>query len=268
MTLLDFAATAWDWKPSVVLGCCGLAAAYLLTERFRFPRRAALWMTGVLMILMALVSPVDVMADTYLFSVHMAKHITLLLVIPALLLLGTPPVWIERSLRYRHFAMAERLLAKPAVSWTVGMGAMALWHVPALFNAALSHEALHIVEHLSLLVAGTIYWWPLLSPLPRLRLAPVPQSIAYLFTSCAACTTMGILITFAPHSLYPAYAQPNDVYGLVPVIRDGWGISAAMDQQIGGLLMWVPGCLVYVTAIMAMFSRWYGAGEQVAVEVS
>ena len=67
-----------------------------------------------------------------------------------------------------------------------------------------------------------------------------------------------MLITFAPRLLYPAYAQPVDAYGILPVIRERWGISPAMDQQIGGLLMWVPGCLVYLTAIMAMFARWYG----------
>lgn len=266
MTLLDFARTAWEWKPSVILGCCALATAYLATERFRCLRRAGLWMMGVLLILLALVSPLDAIADTYLFSVHMAKHIVFVLVIPALLLLGTPPIWAERLLSYRRVSRAERVLARPAVPWAAGIGAMALWHVPVLFNAALSHEGLHIAEHLSLLVAGTIYWWPILSPLPRLRLAPMPQSVAYLFTSCAACTTMGVLITFAPHSLYPAYAQPHDVYAILPVIRERWGISAAMDQQIGGLLMWVPGCMVYLTAIMAMFARWYGAEPNAAVE--
>jgi cytochrome c oxidase assembly factor CtaG len=68
---------------------------------------------------------------------------------------------------------------------------------------------------------------------------------------------MGIGITFAPHLLYPTYAHPSDAAGLLRVIRGDWGISAAMDQQIGGLLMWVPGCLIYLTAIMGMFARWY-----------
>jgi putative membrane protein len=89
---------------------------------------------------------------------------------------------------------------------------------------------------------------------------PVPQAAAYLFTACLACTGIGVLITFAPKLLYPLYAQPVDRYGILPVIRDGWGISATMDQQIGGLLMWVPCCLVYLTGILAMFARWY-AGE-------
>src|SRR5689334_10241009 len=128
MTLLEFFRTAWEWKPSVVLGCCALAAAYLAAERFRCLRRAALWMAGVLLILLELVSPLDAIADNYLFSAHMAEHIVFVLVIPALLLLGTPPIWAERLLIYRYVSGAERLLANPAVSWTAGIGAMALWH--------------------------------------------------------------------------------------------------------------------------------------------
>ncbi len=68
---------------------------------------------------------------------------------------------------------------------------------------------------------------------------------------------MGVLITFAPTLLYPSYAHPVDAYGILGVIRNKWGISAAMDQQIGGLLMWVPGCLIYLAAILTMFARWY-----------
>src|SRR6185437_438774 len=98
MSFGAFAISAWDWKPSVLAGCAALAAAYFATERLRFPRRAAAWAGGVLLLLLALVSPLDALADTYLFSAHMAKHIGLVLVIPALLLMGCPPVWIERLL--------------------------------------------------------------------------------------------------------------------------------------------------------------------------
>jgi cytochrome c oxidase assembly factor CtaG len=74
------------------------------------------------------------------------------------------------------------------------------------------------------------------------------------------------VITFAPRLLYPEYLQQADTYGILGAIREGWGISAPLDQQIGGLLMWVPGCLIYLTAIMAMFSRWYAEEQKVAVD--
>ncbi len=266
MSSSDFFLRAWDWKPSVVIGCGALIAAYAWAVQFRFSRRIAAWLGGVLLIFLALVSPLDELADTYLFSVHMAKHILFVLVVPALFLIGLPAAPFERALRNRVSAAAERLLSKPAVAWTAGVGAMILWHIPVLFNTASAHEALHIVEHLSLLIGGTVFWWPIISPVSRARLQPVPQGVAYLFTACLACTAIGVLITFAPASLYPAYEHPTDAYGILPVIREVWGISPAMDQQIGGLLMWVPCCVVYLTAIMAMFARWYGEEQNAPAE--
>jgi cytochrome c oxidase assembly factor CtaG len=265
MSTTAFLSAAWEWKPSVVLGCFGLALSYVWLCRFRLSQRAVSWFAGIAVLLLALVSPFDELADAYLFSFHMAKHILFVLVVPALLLIGLP-VDAGRLVRSPRVSRVEQILGNPVVAWTAGIGAMAFWHLPAVFNAAVSHEWLHIVEHLSLLVGGTIYWWPVLSPVGELRLRPVPQAAAYLFTSCLACTSMGVLITFAPRLLYPAYAHPHDVYGILPLIREQWGISAAMDQQIGGLLMWVPCCLVYLTAIMAMFARWYGEEQSAVVE--
>jgi len=232
--MTTFLMTAWDWKPSVVLGCSGLLVAYAWVTGVRFTRQSLSWVAGVLLIFLALVSPADELADRYLFSAHMAKHILFVLVVPALLLAGMPAGFFHKLLRRRAVTAIEHTLGKPPVSWMAGIGMMGFWHIPIFFNAALSHTGLHILEHLSLLAAGTIYWWPILSPLPELRLRPVPHAASYLFTSCLACTSMGILITFAPHLLYPAYANPVDPYGILPVIREEWGISAATDQQIGG----------------------------------
>lgn len=257
----------WDLKPSVIVGCCALLALYAWAVRYRFRMRALLWIAGVLMIFLALCSPLDELADTYLFSIHMAKHILFVLVVPALLLMAMPADPFRRLLDHAAIRRMESILRNPAFAWIAGIGVMLFWHIPAVFNTALAHEPLHIVEHLSLLIGGTIYWWPVLSPLPESRMRPVPQAAAYLFTSCLACTAIGIAITFAPSILYAAYAHPQDAAGILPVIRERWGISAAMDQQIGGLLMWVPCCFVYLTAIMAMFARWYGEEPEPAMEI-
>jgi cytochrome c oxidase assembly factor CtaG len=270
MSAHDFLMSAWDWKPSVVLGCGLVMAGYAWSTRFRFSARAAAFAAGVLAILLTLVSPMDELADHYLFSVHMAKHILFVLIVPALLLIGLPAMPVSparkggvetrdrsQAVNIRILARAERCLRQPAVAWTAGVGAMIAWHIPALFNRALAYEPLHIAEHLSLLACGTIFWWPILSPLPQSRMRPLPHAAAYLFTACLACTSLGIAITFARSLLYPAYAHPADVYAILPLIRENWGIGPQMDQQIGGLLMWAPACLVYVSAIMAMFARWY-----------
>jgi putative membrane protein len=266
MTTTEFFIVAWDPNAPALAGCAALLLGYGLAVRFRFPARAAAWLAAVLLILLAEVSPLAVLARQYLFSVHMADHILFVLVVPALLLLGTPAAPVEGWMRHPAFGRAERFLCRPAVAWPAGIGAMAFWHIPAVFHAAMEHPALHAAEPLSLLIAGTIYWWPILWPVPRSRLNPVPQAAAYLFTSCLACTTMGVLITFAPTLLYAHYAHPADLYGFLPVIRNDWGISAALDQQIGGLLMWVPGCLIYLSATMAMFGRWYAQPADAPIE--
>ena len=266
MTSTEFLISAWTPNAAAIGGCAALLLAYAMAVRFRFSARAAAWFGGVLLVLLALVSPLAVLARQYLFSVHMATHILFVLVVPALLLIGIPETLAESWLRRRSFARAQRFFGRPAVAWPAGIGAMALWHIPAVFRAGMDHPLLHMAEPLSLLLAGTIYWWPILSPIRQSRLNPVPQAAAYLFTSCLACTTMGVLITFAPAPLYAQYVHPADLYGFLPVIREGWGISAALDQQIGGLLMWVPGCLIYLTAIMAMFGRWYAQPANAAVQ--
>lgn len=262
MSTAGFFISAWDWKPSVVVGCIGLLAAYWAMIRGRLSARAAAWTGGVILIFLALVSPMDELADNYLFCVHMAKHILFVLVVPALLLMGMPREPFDKLLRWAPARAVERALRTPAIAWVAGIGVMALWHIPAVFNAALENPPLHIIEHLSLLAGGTVYWWPILSPIREYRMHPVPQAAGYLFTSCLACTSIGIVITFAPTLLYPAYAQPADAFGILPAIRGQWGITPALDQQIGGLLMWVPGCLVYLTAVLAMFARWYGQPEE------
>ncbi|MBV8841540.1 MAG: cytochrome c oxidase assembly protein [Bryobacterales bacterium] len=252
-----FFASAWHWNTWITFACGALAGAYFTAEGFRDWRRALLWVLGVLLILLAFVSPFGVLADGYLFSGHMARHILLLLIVPALLLCARPGGLATR----RRFG---NLPHKPWVAWIMGIGTMAFWHVPAVFHIAMRTPVLHIVEPISLLIAGTLYWWPVLGPAP-VRLPAVPDAAAYLFASCLACTVMGIFITFAP-PVYGGYAHSHDAYGILPLIREQWGISPAVDQQIGGLLMWVPCCLIYLTAIMAMFARWYGEEHRASAE--
>lgn len=263
MTNWELFASAWSWKPSVAIGCAVLLIAYSATGRFT--RRSVAFFAAVALLLVALMSPLDTLADSYLFSAHMAKHMLLVLIIPALFLIGTPARLMRKALLPPAIRKSEAVLGRPAPAWIVGIAAMAIWHVPALFNAALASEPLHIVEHLSLLIAGTIFWWPVLSPLEEKRIAPVPAGVAYLFSACLACTVIGILLTFASPGTYSIPGNAVDAR-VLSLLRNGWGISAEADQQMAGLLMWVPGCLIYLSAIMAMFARWYGARDLAAAE--
>lgn len=252
--------SAWDWEPSVVVGCALLLTAYFWWVRRRNAKQTFYFVTGVLVMLFALVSPIDTLGDTYLFSVHMFQHLLLILIVPPLLILGIPRQKIEQLLHGEFAARAEEALSRPALAWSLAIMVMAAWHIPALYNAALANENIHIVQHLMFLVTATIFWWPVLTPVPELRMG-TGSTIVYLFAAAAANTVLGIVITFAPVGIYPAYLAPNDALGILPLIRQRWGISAAADQQIGGLLMWVPGCSIYFLGILIALIHWYSAPE-------
>jgi putative membrane protein len=247
----------------VLIGCAGLVVGYVALVGPGRPAKAASFLTGVLLLLLALVSPLDTLGDAYLFSAHVVQHFLLALIIPPLWLLGTPRALAETALRITLIRRIEHVLAQPPVAWSLGVGTMIAWHLPPLFNAALANDALHIFQHLSFLITGTIFWWPLLVPVEEQRLAPL-HSIAYLFSACVCCSLLGALLTFSPPGAYPAYATPDDGLGILRLVRHDWGLDPKTDQQLGGLLMWVPGCFVYLSGILATAARWYGAAEQEA----
>jgi putative membrane protein len=256
MTVWQVLSTTWNWEPSVLLGCQVLILAYMIVLRFRLPKRALFYLAGVLILLLDLVSPLDMLAHTYLFSAHMVQHLILVLVVPPLLLLGLPAQLMQRILCLPGLNRLERVLSRPIVAWFLGVGTLWLWHVPFLYNMALEILGLHVAEHLSFLVTATIFWWPVLGPLPGRRLPPL-MAIIYLFTAGVANSLLGIILTFAPPGLYPAYLNPIDWYGLLPLLRTDWGISPAVDQQLGGLLMWIPGGLIILCAILGILAYWY-----------
>lgn len=233
----------WDWEPSVVAGCAALAIGYIALVRKRGLNRAPYFLAGVALLLLDLVSPIDTLGDRYLFSAHIVQHFLLALVIPPLLLLGTPAFNLGALRRL------ERILGQPPVSWVLGVGTMLVWHIPALFNAALANDTLHIFQHLSFLITGTIFWWPILSPLEDRHLQPL-AAVSYLFSACVCCSLLGAFLTFEPIGLYPAYLNPP---------AQIWGLDPKSDQRLGGLLMWVPGCFVYLSGILSTVLRWYGA---------
>ena len=262
MTTQELLLGAWDWEPSVVAGCGALAVVYLLMRRGKHGASRIPFLGGVLLLLLALVSPLDTLADNYLFSAHVLQHFLLALIIPPLWLLGTPPALAQRALRRTWIRRIERVLAEPFVAWPLGVGAMLLWHLPPFFNAALAHDGLHVFQHLSFLVTGVIFWWPILCPIHERR-TPMLPAVVYLFSACVCCSLLGAILTFTPPGAYPAYLNPAPG-GMLRLIRYDWGVDARSDQQLGGLLMWVPGCFVYLSGILATAARWYAAAGQEA----
>jgi putative membrane protein len=246
MTTYQFFTTAWRWNFILLLLTALALAGYFLA--FRRQGRPVYLGAALVVFLLALISPVSVLADGYLFSAHMIQHILLVLIVPALVLLSLP----------RSFTLPRPLVAltNPFIGWMAGVGAMWLWHAPALCNAATTSRAVFAIQTTSLLLLGSVFWWQVLAPHDAERLSPA-AGIAYLFTACTACSVLGIILTFAPVSICSVYQHPVDHLGMLDIIRGDWGLTSDRDQQIGGLLMWVPMCLIYLTAILAQLARWH-----------
>ncbi|MEJ2559564.1 MAG: cytochrome c oxidase assembly protein, partial [Anaerolineae bacterium] len=165
MTTWQLLVSTWSWDPSVLIGCVALIGVYLGVVRSRMTSKMLFFVAGVLVTFLALESPLEELGDTYLFSAHMAQHLLLILIAPPLMLLGIPRWLAQRILDWPLADRIERIINRPLLAWLVGMGTIWVWHAPVLYNATLADENIHIVEHLSFLVASSIFWWPILSPL-------------------------------------------------------------------------------------------------------
>lgn len=258
MTTQQFLTSAWTWNTAgLVFGGVALTA-YLWA--FKVNRRSLYLLAAFAVFLLALMSPLNALAAGYLFSAHMLQHILLLLIVPALLLMSLPR-WVTLGSR-------SWLIANPLVGWIAGVSAMWFWHARPLCNAAISSPLVNALQISSLLLLGTIFWRQILAPRKEERMSP-PGAVLYLFSACVACSILGILITFSPVSVCPIYAQARaDRLGIANLIQSNWGITPDRDQQIGGLLMWIPMCLVYLSAIIAQLARWFAhpAGTSPAMD--
>jgi cytochrome c oxidase assembly factor CtaG len=240
-------ALLWKWDGIAIVSTLAAAAVYGAVHRTRLGPRAAYFAAALVVFVLALASPIGTLADGYLFSAHMLQHLLLVLIVPPLALLGLP----ERE--HDAAPVGTRSLV---LTWGMGVGAMWLWHAPTLCNAAGQSELVHRIQEATLLLMGLAFWWPVLSPVHARRVAPL-SGMVYLFTACLACTMLGILVTFSPVEVCSVYLRPVDRLGILPMLRGSWGLTPAKDQQIGGLLMWVPACFVYLSAILAMLGRFY-----------
>jgi cytochrome c oxidase assembly factor CtaG len=249
MTTWGLLTSCWALDPLALAVCVAAAIAYL-TPGARLGVRRVPLAIALLVLVAALASPIGQLADGYLFSAHMLQHLLLVLIVPPLALFSVAP----SLLSWRLGGLAARILSRPLVTWALGVGAMWLWHERTLCNAASQSEIVHRLQEVSLLAMGTAFWWPILAPRESSRLPPL-GGVLYLFTACVACTLLGILLTFSPVQVCSVFANPVDRLGVMPLVRDGWGLTAQKDQQVGGLLMWVPACLVYGAGILGVLGR-------------
>jgi putative membrane protein len=251
----------WSPEPTVLIGVAAIGVLYVLgwrrgrasgsSHRPGFGR-LALFLGGLAVVLIALVSPIDGLADN-LLVMHMVQHVLLLDIAPILLILGLTKVLLRPVTRRLHaIEQGAGFLAHPAFAVAAYVGFMWAWHVPALYDAALNNTTIHAFEHLCFSAAGTLYWWHLLSPIrSRLRLDGMGP-IAYMVVTKLLVGGLGIMLAFAPASFYPYY-EHHPHY---------WGLSPGTDQSMAGLVMALEQSIVMGIALVYLFVRMLGESER------
>ena len=204
---------------------------------------------GVLVV--SLNGPIHDLSDYYLFSIHMVQHLVLTLIFPPLLIAGIPGWLLTPLLRREPVRWVARALSNPLVAAVVYSATIAGWHVAPAYDLMMRNHDVHIATHLMFMVTATMMWWPVMSPSPELPRLSRGVAMLYLFLVGIPMQLVAALITLSDGVLYPWYS----------VAPRTWGLSPLEDQQLGGLLMRVPGNLWMFLAIGVLFFRWARESE-------
>lgn len=262
---LNFWLTQWDLEPSILLGAALIIGLYCYAlgpyHKRYYPDvpikrgQTAAFMLGVAIMVLSLISPLDELGDDYLFSAHMLQHLCLTTFGPPLLLIGTPEWMIERLLNQRVIFRVLKVLTWAPLAFFLFNADYLIWHAPLLYDATLENETIHIFEHTTFIVFGILSWWPIFSPSQKLPRLSLGGQILYLFLGGMPAVLLGAGLTFMP----PLYAP----YLAAPIV---WGISHAVDQQLGGLIMWIPVNIFFIIIMSSLFIRWMQQQEAKQIE--
>jgi putative membrane protein len=226
-------------------------------RRWEIGAFAAGWLT----IVVAQVSPLAWLSEQ-LFSAHMTQHELLMLIAAPLLVLGRPLVvmmWaLPATARRRAGDLVQeplvwrpwRFLTAPLVVWALHGAALWLWHLPAWYQGALANDNLHLVQHACFLGTAALFWWTIVHG--RYGRIGYGMAVLYVFTTMLHSGLLGALFTFAPRAIYPAYARS----------APAWNVSAVEDQQLAGLIMWIPFGIVFLIVGLALFAAWMGESDR------
>ena len=262
---------AWPFEP-VTIGLLlvsawiygrGLTMLWHAAGRGRGVRRIEAWafVGGWVLLALALLSPLHALGGV-LFTAHMAQHEVLMTVAAPLLVIGKPlipfvwalsPRWRRITGRWttlRSVAVPWSAVTHPASAFFLHAAAIWIWHVPRLYDATVTSEVMHVAQHVSFLGTALLFWWVVLRPSPAH--GGTPASIGLLFGTVLHTGALGAVLTLTTRLVYSAYAATTGPWGLTPI----------EDQQLGGLVMWVPGGLSYVIAALALVARLFRESEQ------
>jgi len=255
----------WIIAPLLIIALLHAIGSYRLRERAaggrpRLDRRVMLFAAGWLVLAASLVSPLHKGGERS-FTLHMIEHELIMAVAAALLVIARPGVamlWaLPHSARRRLGEVVRRactrawgLLTDPIVATSMQGVVLWIWHMPALFDRALEHEAWHVAQHVSFLASSLIFWWAM--AYGRSARSGYGVSCLCLFATSMIESVLGALMSFSASPWYALYAQMGPTpYGLTPL----------QDQQLAGLLMWIPGGLVHAAAALLFLRAWLEASE-------
>jgi putative membrane protein len=258
------ASDAWRWATAIALTLvCVLYLAGLrhVWRRSIHPLQATAFFAGVAAAVVALLSPLDRWSDV-LFSAHMAQHEVLMLVSAPLMVWGRPfivTLWaLPAATRERiGYACRRRLVLKlwdrltgPLTVLLMHAFVLWIWHVPALFEAALRNESIHAVQHLGFFLTAALFWWSLLHG--RYGRIGYGAGVFYVFATAMHTEILGALLTFGGRTWYPTHAARTAASGM----------NAVDDQHLAGVLMWVPFGAVFLVVGLALLAAWLGEAER------
>lgn len=245
---------SWSFAPGIVVALVVYVVVYVWRWRQSRgpgePHPPSVWrlvafLAGIAAFGIALLSPVDTLGEQIL-AMHMVQHVLLLDVAPILVILGFTKVLLRPATRRIHTIEKKAgFLASPLFAVFLYTGAMWVWHIPALYNAAAEHSAVHLLEHISFTSAGFLYWWHLLSPVSTRLRRDGMTPIVYMLSTKVTVGFLGILLTFAPDAIYEFYKDQPEY----------WGLSPTSDQALAGAIMAVEQAVVMGIAIAFLFVR-------------
>ena len=262
--------SSWTIDPGLI--AILVAAAWLYARGYRRAKRLAggggpglsHWLPyafGLIILALALMSPLDAIGDKYLLSAHMGQHILLSDVAPALLVLGLRapilPLGLPRS-GLRLLAPGGRLgrliafVTSPWVALPLWAAATWLWAIPSVFDYSAGHPVVHALEHATLFYTGLAMWWLIIDPLPSSRREPGARRLAYLGFTRLASAAVCLPLTFMTSTAYPRYVAAPRAYG----------ISAITDQHLAGAGMCFLEFLIFGIAMAAVFLSFLSRDEQ------
>ena len=252
----------WHGHPDALIGLLILQAGYLLgigPIRMRFklsqtvnPGQTLLFSLGVFVIFIALLSPLHALSDDYMFSAHMVQHVLLTLISPPLLILGIPNWLVSPLFKSPVTKKVAKIILHPIAAVIIFNVIFSIWHLPTLYGLSVTYHSIHIIEHLLFIIAAFVMWWPLCSnsiEMPRLS---YPLQIIYLFVMSLAQIIVFGIVTFAPEPIYDHYINAPKLFG----------VSALVDQQLGGIIMKVGSGFLFLALIITAFLRWFHEGSK------